>query len=148
MGRSRTIGVIATLAFAFSSLTGCGGKQAPPGRWEGFSVSTAWLISVRLQVDPGNVIHSTALSVSVAGISLPRRLELTTEIQTTMAEQWPKAAAGKVDFKDGTLTKAGGYAPLFVYEPKDRTMTFYFYAGGKLTERIKLYPVKQFAGEA
>ena len=148
MGRPRTIGVIAGLALALTLLAGCGNTQAPAGRWEGFSESAHWLIAIRLQVDPGNVIHSTALSVSVDGISLARRMALTGKIKSALVEQWPRATIGKVDFKDATITKAGGYAPLFVFDPKSRTMTFYFYAGGKLTERIKLYPVKTFADAA
>ena len=142
MSRPRTIGFIAALALSW--LTACGDTQAPAGRWEGFSESQDWLVAVRLQVDPGNTIHSTALSVSVDGVSLPRRLDLTHKIKATLVEKWPEAVVGKVDFNDETITKAGGYAPLFVFDPKSRGMTFYFYAGGKLTEKIKLYPVKQF----
>lgn len=123
----------------------CGNAEAPAGRWEGFAETSKWLLAVRLQVDRGNVIHATALSVSVDGVTLPRRLELSRKIKTTLADEWPSAVAGRVDYKDGTLTKAGGYAPLFTFDSKARTMTFHFYAGGKLTERIKLYPVRAFA---
>ncbi len=56
----------------------------------------------------------------------------------------PETAKGKVDFKDNSLRRAGGVAPLFVFDPRHRTMSFSFYAGGKLTEHIKLYPVKKF----
>lgn len=142
MARPRCSALVVVLALA---LTACGSAAAPPGRWEGFSQSANWLVAVRLQVDKGNVIHATALSVSVDGLSLPRRVELTNKIKTSLVEQWPQAAAGKVDFKNNTITKAGGVAPLFVYDPKARTMTFHFYAGGRLTERIKLYPVRSFA---
>jgi hypothetical protein len=147
MGKPRIAGISAVLAFALF-LAGCGNGEAPAGRWEGFSESAQWLIAVRLQVDPGNKIHATALSVSVEGASLPRRMELETKIKSALTDQWPQAVVGKIDYKDGTITKAGGYAPLFVFEPKSRTMTFYFYAGGKLTERIKLYPVRAFADAA
>ena len=146
MSRPHTIGFIAALAL--SLLTACSGSQAPQGRWEGFSESADWLIAVRLQVDPGNNIHSTALSVSVEGISLPRRLELARRIRTTLVEEWPASVVRKVDYKNGTLTKAGGFAPLFVFDPKTGVMMFQFYGGGKLTERIKLYPVKYFAEAA
>ena len=142
MARPRCSALILLLALA---LTACGSAAAPPGRWEGFSQSAKWLIAVRLQVDKGNVIHATALSVSVDGVSLPRRMELTDKIKTTLVEQWPEAAAGKVDFRNNTITKAGGVAPLFVFDSKAGTMTFHFYAGGRLTERIKLYPVRAFA---
>jgi hypothetical protein len=139
----RTFGLILTLTLA---LAGCGDTTAPAGRWEGFAQSAKWLIAVRLQVDKGNVIHATALSVSVDGVTLPRRMELTSKIRTALVDQWPMAVKGKIDFKNNTITKAGGYAPLFVYEPKSQTMTFNFYAGGRLTERVKLFPVRQFAG--
>jgi hypothetical protein len=135
---------IAALVLALA-LTGCGPAEAPPGRWEGHSQSAKWLVAVRLQVDKGNIIHATALSVGVDGVSLPRRLELQTKIKATLIEQWPDAAEGKIDFKNNTITKAGGVAPLFVYDPKSNAMTFNFYAGGRLTERIKLYPIKAFA---
>lgn len=133
------------LAMALALLA-CGATEAPPGRWEGFADTSKWLLAVRLQVDRGNVIHATALSVDVDGVSLPRRLELSRKIKTTLVEQWPDAVAGKIDYRDGVLTKEGGYAPLFTFDPKTRNMTFHFYAGGRLTDRIKLYPVRTFAG--
>jgi len=142
MSAPRTLALLVTLAL---TLAGCGDSNAPAGRWEGFSQSANWLVAVRLQVDKGNVIHATALSVSVNGVSLPRRLELTGKIKTSLVAQWPMAVEGKIDFKDNTITKAGGYAPLFLYDPKSKAMTFNFYAGGRLTERIKLHPVKTFA---
>jgi hypothetical protein len=140
--------ILAITAFAFTLLAGCGSGEAPAGRWEGFSQSAHWLVAVRLQVDPGNTIHATALSVSVDGVNLPRRMEHETKNKAALVDQWPHATVGKVDYSDRTITKAGGVAPLFVFEPKAGTMTFYFYAGGKLTERIKLYPVKTFADAA
>jgi hypothetical protein len=143
MHKPRTIAFIAALAMTW--ISGCGNAQAPQGRWEGFSQSAEWLVAVRLQVDPGNTIHSTALSVNVEGISLPRRLELTRKIKQTLILQWPAAVVAKVDYRNKTLTKAGGVAPLFVFDPKSGAMTFHFYGGGKLTEKIKLYPVKVFA---
>jgi hypothetical protein len=142
MTRPAILGLMTALAL---TLTGCGDASAPAGRWEGFSQSAKWLVAVRLQVDKGNVIHATALSVSVDGVSLPKRLELTNKIKASLVAQWPMAVEGKIDFKDNTITKAGGYAPLFLYDPKSHAMTFNFYAGGRLTEKIKLYPVKSFA---
>lgn len=142
MMRPQTLAALMVLALA---LTGCGSGQAPQGRWEGFSQSAKWLVAVRLQVDEGNVIHATALSVSVEGAGLPKRIALTSRIKAALVEQWPMAVEGKIDFKNNTITKAGGYAPLFVYDPRAKTMTFNFYAGGRLTERIKLYPVREFA---
>ncbi|MCE9522798.1 MAG: hypothetical protein K8S25_10245 [Alphaproteobacteria bacterium] len=146
MTRPRAVGFIAALML--SLLTACGDGQAPAGRWEGFSASGEWLVAARLQVDPGNTIHATALSVNVGGISLPRRLELTSKIKATLIAQWPKAVVGKVDYKDRTITHAGGVAPLFTFDPKSGSMTFYFYAGGKLTEKIRLYPVAHFSSRA
>lgn len=142
MRRPRVFGLVVLLTL---TLAGCGKGDAPQGRWEGYSQSSQWLVAVRLQVDKGNVIHSTALSVNVAGVSLTRRMELAREIKSALTRQWPMAAAGEVDFKDNVITKAGGYAPLFVYDPKSHAMTFQFYAGGRLTERVKLHPVRQFA---
>lgn len=135
-------GLIVMLALA---LAGCGDSNAPAGRWEGFSQSAKWLVAVRLQVEQGNVIYASALSISVDGVTLPARVELTNKVKKAMVAQWPMAVQGKIDFKNNTITKAGGYAPLFVFDPKAKTMTFNFYASGRLTERIKLYPVKQFA---
>lgn len=126
-------------------LAGCGDAAAPQGRWEGFSQSPKWLVAVRLQIDKGNVIHATALSVNVQGAELPKRIELTVKIKERLIDQWPMAVEGEIDFKDNVITKAGGYAPLFVFDPKSHAMTFNFYAGGRLTEKIKLYPVRQFA---
>ena len=125
-------------------VAGCSSAEAPTGRWEGFSQSANWLVAVRLQVDKGNVIHATALSVQVVDTSLPERLNLTQKIKAMLPEEWKHAPVGKVDFKNNIMTRAGGFAPLFVFDPSRKTMTFNFYAGGKLTERIKLYPVKDF----
>ena len=149
MKRPQTIGILAALALAIGLLTGCGGStEAPAGRWEGFSESAHWLVTVRLQVDRGNTIHATALSVNIDGISLARRMELTRKIKSALLDEWSRAVVGKVDYKNETITKAGGVAPLFMFDAKSGGMTFYFYAGGKLTERIKLYPVKVFASES
>lgn len=142
MAAGRALGLVMALAM---TLAACSDPNAPKGRWEGFSESANWLLAVRLQVDAGNVIHATALSVEVDGVSLPKRVELTRRIKATMLEQWPDAVRGRVDYENNTITKAGGYAPLFVYDPRSGSMTFYFYAHGKLTEKIKLYPVKKFA---
>ncbi len=126
------------------TLSACGNTNAPPGRWEGYSQSANWAVAVRLQVDEGNTIHATALSVQVSGTSLPERLNLTQKLKVMLPEEWKSAPIGKVDFKNNIITRAGGYAPLFVFDPKRGTMIFNFYAGGKLTEHIKLYPVKEF----
>ncbi len=142
----RMIGLVGVLAL---TLAGCGQSEAPHGRWEGYLDSPDWVIAARLQVDSGNVIHATALSVNVADASLPKRVELTRKIKATMPEEWETAPLGRVDFKNNTITKTGGFAPLFVYDPKSRDMTFYFYAGrGKLTEKVRLHPVKEFAEAA
>src|SRR5262245_35474207 len=126
--RPRMTRLFAVLALVLV-LTGCGDGKALAGRWEGLAESAHWLLALRLQVDTGNTIHATALSVSVDGVSLPRRMELQTKIKEALVDQWPHAVIGKVDYKDHTITKAGGFAPLFMYDPKAHTMTFYFYAG-------------------
>ena len=143
----QTVGIFAALALMVG-LAGCGSGDAPAGRWEGFSESAHWLVTVRLQVDPGNTIHATALSVSIDGTSLARRLELTRKIKSTLLDEWSRAVVGKIDYRNETITKAGGVAPLFMFDPKSGGMTFFFYANGRLTERIKLYPVKTFASES
>lgn len=125
-------------------LISCSSADAPTGKWEGYSESAHWLLGVRLQVDPGNVIHATALSIDVSDVSLPDRQALSEKMHRMMPEQWAGATRTKVDFKDNVIRKAGGFAPLFIYDPKRGTMTFTFYAGGKLTEHIKLQPVKKF----
>jgi len=146
MRMARSFPLMATLTVAF--LAACGNAEAPHGRWEGFSASAKWLVAVRLQVDPGNVIKATALSVNVDGVSLSRRLELTRKIKSTLLEKWPYAVAAAIDYRNGRVTKAGGFAPLFVFDPRVGTMTFNFYADGRLSERIKLYPVRAFSNSA
>jgi hypothetical protein len=132
------------LACTFLALTGCGAEEAPVGRGEGFSESADWIVAVRLQVDKGNVIHATALSIQVKDTTLPERLSLTNKIKRMLPREWEHAVRGKVDFRNNILRRAGGVAPLFVFKPADRTMTFNFYAGGKLTKHVRLHPVKNF----
>ena len=140
MGRLRPYSLIALLL----ALTSCGDTQAPTGRWEGFIESPTWAIAVRLQVDEGNVIRASALSANIDGMSLPAKFEAERQLKTALKDGWPKAVRGQVDFHDDTMTRTGGVAPLFVFEPRSRTMTFYFYAGGKLTEKVVCLPVEQF----
>jgi len=126
-------------------LAACGDTQAPTGRWEGFIESPSWIIVVRLQVEDGNAIRASALSAGIDGMTLPAKFEATRQLKAAMKQEWPKAIRGQVDFRGDTITRAGHVAPLFVFDPSARTMTFYFYAGGKLTEKVVCYPVEQFA---
>jgi len=135
------------MAMTLALTTSCTSGDAPTGKWEGYSESAHWLLGVRLKVDAGNVIHATALSINVTDVSLPERQSLAEKMHTMMPEQWETATRSKVDFKDNVIRKAGGFAPLFIYDPKRRTMTFTYYAGGKLTEHISLQPVKKFMEE-
>jgi len=124
----------------------CGDSQAPVGRWEGFIDSPTWIIVVRLEVMSGNNIRASALSANVDGMTLPAKFAAARQLKTAIGKQWPQAVRGHVDFKGDTMTRAGHVAPLFVFDEKARTMTFYFYAGGKLTEKVVCLPVKDFAG--
>lgn len=124
----------------------CGNSQAPTGRWEGFIDSPTWIIVVRLEVMGGNNIRASALSANVDGMTLPAKFSAARQLKTAMKEQWPQAVRGQVDFKGGTMTRSGHVAPLFRFDEKARTMTFYFYAGGKLTEKVVCLPVQEFAG--
>ena len=140
MGRLRRYSLLACLLV----LTSCGNSQAPAGRWEGFIESPTWAIAVRLQVDGGNTIRASALSADVEGMSMPAKFEAERQLKAAIRDGWPKAVRGQVDFANDTMTRTGGVAPLFVFEPRSRTMTFYFYAGGKLTEKVVCLPVEQF----
>ena len=133
-----------SLAVCLLLLASCGNTQAPAGRWQGFIESPNWAIAVRLQVEDGNAIRASALSTGIDGMSLPAKFEAERQIKAALKDQWPKAARGQVDFQNDTMTRAGGVAPLFVFEPRSRTMTFYFYAGGKLTEKVVCLPVEHF----
>jgi hypothetical protein len=124
----------------------CSDSQAPVGRWEGFIDSPSWIIVVRLEVMGGNRIRASALSANVDGATLPAKFEAARQLKTAMKAQWPQAARGQVDFKGDTMTRAGHVAPLFVLDEKRRTMTFHFFAGGKLTEKVVCLPVEEFAG--
>ena len=126
-------------------LAGCRETQAPAGRWEGFIDSPSWIIAVRLQVDDGNAIRASALSANVDGMTLPTKFDTARQLKTALKQQWPQAVRGQVDFHNDTMTRAGHIAPLFVFDPQARTMTFYFYAGGKLSEKVVCLPVDEFA---
>jgi hypothetical protein len=136
--KSALIGTILLL------LAACSQQQAPVGRWEGYLEDTDWIIAVRLQVNEGNTIYATALSLEVSGMSGASRLENTQTLLQTLPERWKEATPGEIDFSNNILRRKGGIAPLFVYEPSGNTMTFHFYAGGKLTRRVSLRPVRTF----
>src|SRR5262249_2436976 len=123
-------------------LAGCGDTAAPTGRWEGIVDSPSWIIVVRLQVTEGNAIRASALSANVEGMTLPAKFDVAKQLKSAMRDQWPNAEHGKVDFHGDTMTRVGGVAPLFVFDQKSRAMTFYFYAGGKLTEKVLCLPVE------
>ena len=123
----------------------CSNTDAPAGRWEGFIDSPTWIIVVRLEVSGGNNIRASALSANVDGMTLPNKFEAARQLKAAMRQQWPQAVRGRVDFHDNTLTRTDHVAPLFVYDEQRRTMTFYFYAGGKLAEKVVCLPVERFA---
>lgn len=126
------------------ALGACGPAAAPPGRWEGFGESANWLIAVRLEVHSDNEIKASALSASVEGASLPQRMALEQELKASIIDQWRDAPKAQVSFKGNAIVRKNLYAPIFVFDPVQRTMTFHFYAGGKLTERVTLRPVADF----
>ncbi|MFN8947865.1 MAG: hypothetical protein ACK6DM_11340 [Alphaproteobacteria bacterium] len=136
--KSALIGTILLL------LAACSQQQAPAGRWEGYLEDTEWIIAVRLQVNEGNTIYATALSLDVSAMSNAARMENTQTLLQTLPEQWKEATPGEIDFSNNILRRKGGVAPLFVHEPSSNTMTFHFYAGGKLTRRVPLRPVEAF----
>lgn len=129
-------------------LAGCSSEQAPVGRWEGHLESNDWILAVRLQVEPGNTIRATALSVDVSEASLAERAQTARTIKRALIVQWQTATRGDVRFSNNILTRKSGTAPLFVYSPEDKSMTFNFYAFGKLTKRVHLEPVEEFTTEA
>jgi hypothetical protein len=90
-------------------------------------------------------MKASALSAFVAEADLPRRHELETELRAGMKDQWPAVTKTDIAFSGNTITRKEGYAPLFIFEPGSRAMTFHFYAGGKLTEKVTLRPVEAFA---
>lgn len=126
-------------------LAGCSSQQAPIGRWEGYLEDSDWIIAVRLQVEDGNTIYATALSVEVAGMSPASRARNAEELKRALPVQWETATSGEIEFRNNILTRKGGVAPLFVYEPSNNTMTFNFYAGGKRTRTVLLAPVRKFS---
>lgn len=126
------------------ALGACGRAEAPPGRWEGFGESANWLIAVRLEVHSDNEIKASALSAGVEGATLPQRMALEQELKASMLKQWSEAPKAQVSFKGNAIVRKDGYAPLFVFDPAQGTMTFHFYAGGKLSERVTLKPVTEF----
>jgi hypothetical protein len=137
---------IALTLLCLLALTACGGESdTPKGRWEGFSESPAWQIAVRLELKKDGEMRASALSALVDGADLPRRHQLEQELKQGIKDQWSAVPKTDIDFNGNTITRKGGYAPIFVYEPGARAMVFHFYAGGKLTEKVTLRPVETFA---
>jgi hypothetical protein len=126
-------------------LAGCSSEPAPIGRWEGYLEDSDWIIAVRLQVEEANTIYATALSVEVEGMSLAERQSNADEVKRALPVQWETATSGEIEFRRNILTRKGGVAPLFVYDPSTKSMTFNFYARGKLTRSVLLLPVRKFS---
>jgi hypothetical protein len=135
----------ALLMLAAVAFSACGERSTLTGRWEGFSESHAWQIAVRLELKKDGEMRASALSALVDGADLPRRHQLEAELRQGIKDQWSAVPKTDIDFNANTITRKGGFAPLFIYEPRTQTMVFHFYAGGKLTEKVTLKPVQNFA---
>jgi hypothetical protein len=135
---------IGLVLLALLGLAACGEREAPKGRWEGFSESQNWLIAVRLELQKDNVMRASALSAYVGDADLPRKHQLEKELRQGMKDQWSAVTRTDIAFNGNTVTHKNGYAPLFVHQPASNAMVFHFYAGGKLTEKVTLRPVETF----
>jgi hypothetical protein len=135
----------ALILLTLIGLAACRESDGLKGRWEGYSESQDWLIAARLELQKDGEMRASALSALVSDADLPRRHQLEDELRRGIKDQWTAVTKTDIEFKGNTITRKAGYAPLFVYEPRTQSMVFHFYAGGKLTEKVTLRPVKTFA---
>lgn len=137
--------VIVGLAFSLA-LSGCDSAEAPSGKWQGVLYDGEWLVTVRLEVDPGNLVRVSApnLRANFRGMTAQQRAESWTAITRTLDRQFREASAGHVRMSGNEIIRDQGYAPMFALEERGQ-MKFYFYGDGSLTHEIKLEPVQDFA---
>lgn len=137
--------VIAVLSLSLT-LSGCDSPEAPSGKWQGVLYDGEWLVTVRLEVDPGNLVRVSApnLRANFRGMTAQQRGESWTAITRTLDRQFSEASAGHVRMSGNEIIRDQGYAPMFALEDRGQ-MKFFFYGDGSLTHEIKLQPVQEFS---
>ncbi len=134
------LGVLAAL-----TLTGCNG-EAPPGRWQGVIFDGHVIIAVRLEVQSGNLIRTSApnLRADFARMNPGERIHAFKSVEAQLVRTWETVQPGKVEMSGGHITRKNGYATLFEYDESAGTMTFYFYGDGTLTHKVPMARVAEF----
>lgn len=128
-------------------LAACGDANIPPGRWQGAMYDGDWIVLVRLEVRPDNVIRVSAPNLRAAfeGMTLGERIEAFNRVARELERGWPDSPLWQVDRSGNEIRRAGGYSVVFDYEPQGDRMVFHFYSNGSLTHRIPLDRVAEFA---
>lgn len=139
-------GLNTALVLLLAALAACGPGEAPVGRWQGAAFDGEWLIAVRLEIAPGNVVRVSApnLHSDFARMGPAERERAWAAIVKTLDRQFAEAQPGAVEMSGDRITRAGGYAPLFERDGATGALVFCFYGNGALTHRIPLEPVTEF----
>ncbi|NWH09488.1 MAG: hypothetical protein HXY22_12750 [Alphaproteobacteria bacterium] len=141
---ARFIAIMCLTALAAWGLTGCERESVPTGKWQGSYYDGEWLIAVRIELMPGDVIRVSApmLKADFAHMQQREREQAWIAIQRSLDRQFREAAPGAVKRQGSEIIRRDGYAPLF--EIDGNALIFMFYSNGFLTHRIPLQKVAAF----
>lgn len=144
MSAARFIVILGLTVFAALGLTACEREDVPTGKWQGSYFDGEWLIAVRIELMPGDVIRVSApmLKADFAKMRPLQREEAWIAIQRSLDRQFREAAPGAVKRSGREIIRRDGYAPLF--EIDGSKLIFMFYSNGFLTHRIPLEKVPAF----
>jgi hypothetical protein len=141
------IGTVLAVLTLLVSLSGCDAREAPSGKWQGVLYDGEWLVTVRLEIAPGNLVRVSApnLHANFRAMSADERAQSWTAIKRTLDRQFSEATAGPVRLEGNEIIRAEGFAPMFSLDDRNGQMLFYFYGDGTLTHRIPLQAVGVFS---
>lgn len=142
----RSLGRLITAMLLPALLVACGETAVPPGRWQGTLFDGEWMVAVRLEARPDNVVRMSApnLHSDYARMSLGERIAAFHRVAAELDRGWAEAAPWRVERSGDEIRREGGYSVLFEYEPAGDRMIFHFYSDGTLTHRIPLERVAEF----
>jgi hypothetical protein len=143
----RAATVTAILAICLVAATGCTGRKAPAGRWEGTYESQDTLIVARVETQADASVRVSAPdAVGVASVPDEERQAIRARLVTGLAVGWDSVAPRPMDFDGKTFRKPGGVAPQLEWNSKNNQAVLYVYLGTQVI-KIPMRSVKDFSDD-